>query len=87
MLEVAIQVDSSARGLGWIDLNFELSVCPILPGGMGIWQKRPGKWARWWNTQIKINPTQVHKQMGHPVQTVTKWTLYELFHLNAYVKA
>ena len=29
-----------ARGLaGWVDLNFECStVCPILPGLMGIWQ-------------------------------------------------
>ena len=24
-------------------------------------------WARWWNTQIKVNTTQVHEQMGHPV--------------------
>ena len=34
---------------------------------MGIWQKRQGSWARWWNTQSKVNPTQIHEQMGHPV--------------------
>ena len=22
---------------------------------MGIWQKRLGSWARWWNTDIKVN--------------------------------
>ena len=22
---------------------------------------------RWWNTQIKVNPTQVYEQMNHPV--------------------
>ena len=35
-----------------------------MPGLMGIWQKRIGIWA---NTQIKVNPTQVYEQMGHPV--------------------
>ena len=39
-----LQGDSSGRGLGWVDMNFECStVCPILPGLMGIWQKRLGK--------------------------------------------
>ena len=58
----------AARGLGWVDLNFECStVCPILPRLMGIWQKELGKCARWLSTQINVNPTQVHKQMGHPV--------------------
>ena len=47
----------SARGLGLVDLNFEYStVCPILPRLMAIWQKRLGRWARRWNTQIKVNP-------------------------------
>ena len=36
---------------------------------MGIWQKWLGSWARWWNTQIKVNPTKVHEQMGHTVTT------------------
>ena len=63
-----IQGVSSARGLGWVDFIFACStVCPILPGTVGILQKRMGSWARWWNMQIKVNPTPVHVQMGHPV--------------------
>ena len=31
---------------------------------MGIWQNRLYSWARWLNTQIKVNPTQVHEQMN-----------------------
>ena len=55
----------------WVDLDFERStVCLILLGLMEIWQKQLGKWARWWNTQMKINPTQVHEQMGHPIYAV-----------------
>ena len=66
-----VQGDSSARGLGWVDLNFEcFTVCAVLPGLMGIWQKWLDRWARWWNTQIKVNPTQVHGQMGNPVHDV-----------------
>ena len=54
--------------LGWDDLDFECStVCPILPGLKGIWQKRLGSWARWWNTEIKVNPTQVYEHMGRLV--------------------
>ena len=54
--------------LGWVDLNFDYStVCLILPGLMGVWQKRLGSWARWWNSQIQVNRTQVRDQMGHPV--------------------
>ena len=54
--------------LGWVDLGFECStVCRILRGLTGIRQKRLGSWARWWNFLIKVNPTQVHEQMGHPV--------------------
>ena len=53
-----IECFPSARGLGWVDFNFECStVCLILPGLMGIWQKRLGSWAKWWNAQIKVNPT------------------------------
>ena len=55
----------SARGLRWVDLHIERSaVSPILADG------QLGSWARWWNTQIKANPTQVHEQMGHPVITI-----------------
>ena len=54
--------------LGWVDLDFECStVCPFLLGPMRIWQKRLGSWASWWNTQIKVNATQMHDQMRHPV--------------------
>ena len=42
---------------------------------MGIWQKWLGSWARWRNTQIKVNQTQVHEQMGHPVHNVSVLTL------------
>ena len=43
-LDIHVQGVLSARGLGWVDLNFEgSSVCPILPWLMGIWQKRLGK--------------------------------------------
>ena len=34
---------------------------------MGIWQKRLDRWARWWDTQIEEEPTQVHDQMNRPV--------------------
>ena len=60
--------------LGWVDLNFDYStVCLILPGLMGVWQKRLGSWARWWNSQIQVNQTQVRDQMGHPVHVVGLW--------------
>ena len=55
--QMHLQGVPSARGLGLVDLNFEYStVCPILPRLMAIWQKRLGRWARRWNTQIKVNP-------------------------------
>ena len=46
-------------GLDWVDMNFECSTVGLinLPGLMGIWQK----WLRWWDIQIKVNPTQVHR--------------------------
>ena len=36
-----------------------------------VWAEPDGKfgssgWARWWNNQIQVNPTQVHEQMKHP---------------------
>ena len=53
----------------WVDLDIECStICLILHGLVGIWPKRlAGSWPRWWSTQIKVNPTKVHEQMGHPV--------------------
>ena len=54
--------------LGWVQSDFEhCNVCPVLPWLMEIWQKGLGNWARWWNTEIQVNPTQVRHQMGHLV--------------------
>ena len=53
--------------LGWVDLDFECyTVCPILPGLIGIWPKGLVKWVRWWNTEIQVIPTQVGGHMVHP---------------------
>ena len=45
---------------------------------MGILQKRLGSWARWWKTEIKVNPTQVSAHLGHPVDmsslALGEWT-------------
>ena len=36
--------------LGWVVMDFDCStVCPILLGLVGIWQKWLSSWARWWN--------------------------------------
>ena len=52
--------------LCWVDFEFSCSiVCQVLLVLMGMWRKRLGSWARWWNTQV--NPTQVYEQMNHPV--------------------
>ena len=65
-----------ARRLGFVDLDFECSaVCPTLLGLMGILQGRLGRWARWWNTEIKVNPTQVYEHMGRPVTVRAKSAL------------
>ena len=63
---------------GWFLRTFPIPA--ILLGQMGIWQKWLGSWARWWNTQIIVNPTQVHEQIqtGHPVV---------LIHLNSFCNA
>ena len=64
----SVQGVPSELRLGFVDLDFECStVCPALLGLMGIWQKQLGSLARWWNTQIKVNPTQVSAHLGHPV--------------------
>ena len=42
---------------------------------MGILQGRLGRWARWWNTEIKVNPTQVYEHMGRPVTVRAKSAL------------
>ena len=52
-----------------VDFDFSCSTaCPVLLWLIGIWQKRLCSWARWWNTQIKVNPSLVSQQMKHPVQ-------------------
>ena len=54
--------------LGWIDLDFDCStVCPILLGLMGMCQKRLQDGG---TAQIKVNPTQVRQEMGHPVASL-----------------
>ena len=66
--KINMQGVPSALGLGWVDLYSWWSiVCPNLHGQMGILQDQPGSWARWWNIQIKVNPTQVHDHQPHPV--------------------
>ena len=43
-------------------------VCPVLLELMGV------QLGKWWNTQIKVNSTQVHEHMGHPATWVNKMT-------------
>ena len=66
----SLQGVPSELRLGFVDLDFEGStVCPTLLGLMGIWQKRLGSWARWWNKEIiLVNPNQVSAYLGHPVE-------------------
>ena len=57
--------------LGWVDSDFSCStVCPVQLGLMWIRQNRLCSWVRWWNTDIKVNPTQVSEQMNHPVESL-----------------
>ena len=58
-----MQGDSSAHGLACVDLNFECSNSAWADGNLG----EVACQLRWWNTQIKVNPTQVYGQMNHPV--------------------
>ena len=63
--QVQYRVIPLPQDLGWVDLDFGCStVCPILPRLIGIWQKWLCSWARRWNPQIKVNPTQVLGQMN-----------------------
>ena len=65
---LTIQGVPSELRLGFVFLDFECStVCPTLLGLMGIWQKRLGSSASRWNTEIKVNLTQVSAHLGHPV--------------------
>ena len=50
-----------ARRLGFVDLDFECStVCTTLLGLMVIWQRWLCSWTKWWNTEIKVSPSQVY---------------------------
>ena len=68
----AVQGVPSELRMGFVDLNFDCSsICLTLLGLMGIWQKWLVSWARWWNTEIKVNPTQVYEHMVSPEHTPT----------------
>ena len=66
---------SCSHDTGWficpkltgIGLTLILVVPPSAQFCLVIGQKWQCSWARWWNTQIKVNPTQVHEKMNHPV--------------------
>ena len=50
-----------------VDLNFGcFTVCPILPGLMGIWQKWLDSWARWVEHPNQSQPTQGPRALGTP---------------------
>ena len=54
---------------GLVDLRtfYVFRFCTILLGLMTIWQIGLSSWARRCNFQIKVNSTEVHDQMNHPV--------------------
>ena len=42
---------------GWVDIGFGcFTLCLVLPGLMGIWQKWLSSWARWWNIPNQSQP-------------------------------
>ena len=57
-------------GLGSLDFDY-FPVCQTLPWLMVIWQMWLGSWARWRNSQVKVNPTKVYNQLGHPLYNFT----------------
>ena len=61
-----IQGVSSACRLSWLGRRI-LSVPLSAQFCFSWWELGRGGWTRLWNTQIKVNPTQFHEQMGHPV--------------------
>ena len=68
-----VQDVPSELRLGFVDLDFEFStVCPTLLGQMGVWQKQLGSWARWWRTEIKVNPTPGLSSLGTPCTGIAK---------------
>ena len=55
----------------WVGMTRIFSI-PFMPWLIRNRQKGLDNWARWWNIQIKVNPTQVHEQLGHPVINLSK---------------
>ena len=54
----------------WLCTGFDgiaFSVSQISPGWIENWQIWLGSPARWWNTQIKVNPTEVHNKLSYSV--------------------
>ena len=62
---LTLQGVPSARG--FFGLTWILSILLSARVCLGWWGFCRSSWTSWWNTQIKVNPTQVHEQMGHPV--------------------
>ena len=65
-----VQGGPSARivGLvGWFDLDFVCStLCLVLLGLMGNWQKWLSKWAIWWNLRKQSQPNRGPRPVGTP---------------------
>ena len=60
----------------------DFSYSTVYPVGlMGIWQKWLCSWARWWNAQIKVNPTRVSKQMNHTTYNRVIKRILQSFHI------
>ena len=57
---------SSWTGLGWFEFWW-FHCLPYSAWADDILSEAALSWARWWNTQTKVNSTQVHEQIGHPV--------------------
>ena len=65
VIDIIVQGVPSELRLGFVDLDFKCStVCPTLLGLMGICHKRLGSWARWWNTEIKVNSNPGFSSLG-----------------------
>ena len=57
--------------LSWVDYEFGHStISPVLLGQTEILQNQLVCWARWWKTQIIVNPIQVTDYHPHPVLNI-----------------
>ena len=70
-----IQWGASVYRLGWVDFDLSCStLCLVLLGLMGNWQKWLSRLARWWNIPHQIQPNPVANLTLPSVQYyVTKW--------------